>query len=146
VGRGAEGHRDLIASSVLLDTHVLAWWLADGKRLSRLAAGAIEAADDVLVSALSCWEVATLHRLGRLRLDRDPRLWVRDLFRTERVRQAELSPEAAAWAGSIDGSFRGDPIDRLLYATARDLRVPLVSKDEQIRAYAVGSGDVSIIW
>lgn len=98
------------------------------------------------MSALSCWEVATLHRLGRLELDRDPGLWVRDLFASERIRGVDLSPEAAMWAGGLVAGFSGDPIDRLLYAMARDHRVPLVSKDANIRAFAAEDGGVTVIW
>lgn len=133
--------------SLLLDTHVVLWWLAGGERLSKAAATAIETADRLLVSPLSCWEIATLERAGRLHLDRDALDWVRDLMATPRIDPAPLSAEAAAWGGTMDGTrFPGDPTDRLLYATARDLRVPLVSKDERLRAYARATGDVSVIW
>ncbi len=132
--------------TVLLDTHVLAWWQAGGDRLSRPATRAIERADTVLVSPLSCWELATLHRLGRLQLDREPAAWARDLFRGERIAAAVLSPEAAMWAGTLGDTFPGDPIDRLLYATALDLRVPLVSKDHRLRDYAARARDVEVIW
>lgn len=133
--------------SLLLDTHVVLWWLAGGERLSKAAASAIETADHLLVSPLSCWEIATLERAGRLHLDRDALDWVRDLMATPRIDPAPLSAAAAAWGGTIDGArFPGDPTDRLLYATARDLRVPLVSKDERLRAYAQAAGDVTVIW
>lgn len=132
--------------TVLLDTHALVWWQAGGSRLSRAARRAIDDADSVLVSALSCWEVATLQRLGRIVLDREPTLWVHDLYRADRIKLAPLSPEAAAWAGSLGDAFPGDPVDRLLYATARDLRIPLVSKDERLRAFAPRPGDVKILW
>ena len=60
---------------------------------------------------------------------------------------APLTPEAAAWAGQLDrGTFPGDPADRLIYATARDLRVPLVSKDPRLRDYADRAGDIDVIW
>lgn len=130
--------------TVLLDTHALLWWQAGGARLSRTARRAIEGAETVLVSPLTCWEVATLERLGRVVLDRDPALWVHDLYDTDRIGVAALSPAAAAWAGALGAAFTGDPIDRLLYATARDLRVPLVSKDARLHAFA--TGDVSVVW
>lgn len=130
--------------TVLLDTHALLWWQAGGSRLSRTARRAIEEADTVLVSPLSCWEVVTLERLGRIALDRGSSRWVHDLYDTDRIRVAALSPEAAAWAGALGEDFTGDPIDRLLYATARDLRIPLVSKDERLREFA--SGDVRVVW
>lgn len=132
--------------TVLLDTHVLLWWQAGGERLSRAAAGAIDGSSTILISPLTCWEVATLRRLGRIVLDRELAAWVSDVLSGARMAIADLSPEAAAWAGGLDGSFPGDPIDRLLYATARDRRVPLVTKDEPLRAFAEQTHDVAVIW
>jgi PIN domain nuclease of toxin-antitoxin system len=132
--------------SVLLDTHVLLWWQSGGERLSRDATRAIDVAPEVLISALSLWEVATLQRLGRIELDRDPAAWATDLLLVDRLAVATLSPEAAMWAGQLDESFPGDPIDRLLYATARDLRIPLVTKDEALHGFAGSAGDVAIVW
>jgi PIN domain nuclease of toxin-antitoxin system len=100
----------------------------------------------VLISALSLWEVATLQRLGRIELERDPAAWATDLLLVDRLAVATLSSEAAMWAGQIDESFPGDPIDRLLYATARDLRIPLVTKDEALHGFAGSTGDVAIDW
>jgi PIN domain nuclease of toxin-antitoxin system len=125
---------------------VVVWWQAGGGRLSRAAAAAIEMADSILVSPLTCWEIATLHRLGRIELDREPTTWVRDLLRSDRIATAPLSSEAAAWAGTLDDAFPGDPIDRLLYATARDHRIPLVTKDERMRAFALAAAEVDIVW
>lgn len=71
---------------------------------------------------------------------------MRDVLRSDRVALAALTPEAATWAGTLDDTFPGDPIDRLLYATARDFRIPLVSKDERLRAFAARMGDVQITW
>jgi PIN domain nuclease of toxin-antitoxin system len=130
----------------LLDTHVLVWWQAGGARLSPAARRAIETADEVLVSPLSVWEVSTLHRGGRLELDRDSMDWTRDLLRTQGIGEAPLSAAAAAWAGNLPDEFPGDPIDRLLFATARDLRVPLVTKDERLHAFAARTLDVQLIW
>lgn len=132
--------------TILLDTHVLLWWQAGGQRLSRVATSTIDAATAILVSPLTFWEVATLHQLGRIALDRDPSSWVANLLRTDRLELAELTAEAATWAGQVDDTFPGDPIDRLLYATARDRRVPLVSKDEPMRAFAAVAREVEIIW
>ena len=133
--------------TILLDTHVLVWWRAGGERLSARANRAISGADRVLVSPLSCWEIATLHRQGRIELDRDPLGWVQALWLVSRVAPAQLSATAATWAGTLDPTrFPGDPIDRLLYATALDLRVPLVTKDTRLTDYAMAAGDVDVIW
>lgn len=132
--------------TLLLDTHALLWWQAGGDRLSRPATAAIDTARTVLISPLSCWEVATLHRLGLIEIDRHPAAWVADLLRTDRLALADLTAEAAMWAGELDDQFPGDPIDRLLYATARDLRVPFVTKDEALRQFATAARDVTVIW
>jgi hypothetical protein len=63
-----------------------------------------------------------------------------------RLTVVDLTAEAATWAGVLDEAFPGDPIDRLLYATARDRRVPFVTKDEALRAFATTSGDVKVVW
>jgi PIN domain nuclease of toxin-antitoxin system len=131
---------------LLLDTHVVLWWQAGGTRLSRAAARAITTAEEILISPLTCWEVATLARMGRIELDRDAVAWARALLSLDRVTTATLSPEASAWAGGLGDSCPGDPIERLLYATARDHRVPLISTDERLRAFAGTAHEVQVIW
>jgi len=131
---------------VLADTHVILWWRGDPARLSSVALRMLERADPVLLSPISVWEMSTLLRLGRIRLDRDLVSWVTDLV-GEGLALAELTPRAASHAGSwsVD-EFPADPADRLIYATARELRVPLISKDERLHSIASRRGDVRVIW
>ena len=99
------------------------------------------------MSPVSCWEIGLLHRDGRIVLDRPLASWVERLLADRRSSVADLSLHAAAWAGSLaGGAFPGDPADRLIYATARDLRVPLLSKDERLQRYAAAQRDVDVIW
>ena len=133
--------------TVLLDTHALLWWQAGSDRLSAAATQAIHEASRILISPLSCWEITTLERQGKIELDRDPMTWIHALFRIPGIEAADLSPTAAAWAGALDSSrFPGDPIDRMLYATAMDLRVRLVTKDERLTAFARVEGTVDVVW
>lgn len=131
---------------ILLDTHVILWWQAGGDRLSARAAREIARAQTVLVSPVSCWEIATLARKGRIALDRGLHAWVRDLFAAEQIQVASLSPEAAATAGNLGEGFGGDPEDRLLWATASDLLVPMVTKDQALHAFAGEAGGVRVVW
>ncbi|CAN5798070.1 type II toxin-antitoxin system VapC family toxin [soil metagenome] len=131
---------------ILLDTHVVLWWQAGGDRLSAHAAREIARAETVLVSPVSCWEIATLLRKGRIRLDRELHTWVRDLLHDEQVQAAPLSPEAGSTAGSLGEGFPGDPADRLLWATAGDLLVPLITKDGGLRDFAATTGGVRVVW
>lgn len=51
---------------LLLDTHTLAWWLEDSPRLSRRLAEMLgDTEHEVFVSAVSAYEVALKHRLGK---------------------------------------------------------------------------------
>lgn len=132
---------------VVLDTHTVLWWQADARRLSGAAERTIDRATELMISPLTCWEISSLARQGRVALDREPRAWIDKLLRTPRVVLAPLTSEAAVWAGQLDrATFPGDAIDRLIYASAYDLRVPLVTKDEKLRAYAARAGDVDVIW
>lgn len=52
---------------VLLDTHVLVWWLSDAKQLTRRAREVIGAATNVVfVSAVSVWELRVKESLGKV--------------------------------------------------------------------------------
>lgn len=132
-------------SDVVLDTHALLWWQAGSRKLSHRAGLTIEAANRLLVSPISCWEVAMLVAKGRVRLDRPTATWVRDLLVQERVCAAELTPAIATAAGEL-ADFHGDPADRILYATARSLQAELLSKDELLHRYGAEQADVGVVW
>jgi len=83
---------------------------------------------------------------GRVRLADDPSLWTRALFEQERVEPASTTPEAAVAAAGLPETFPGDPIDRLLYATAADLRLPLITRDRAIHRLAAQRRDIRTIW
>jgi PIN domain nuclease of toxin-antitoxin system len=88
-----------------------------------------------------------LARAGRIRLDRPIASWIARVFDDRRSAVAQLSPEGAGWAGALDDArFPGDPADRLIYATALEHRIPLISKDERLRELAAVAGDVRVVW
>lgn len=124
---------------VLLDTHALLW-LAAGARLSRAAAECIEDEANggtLLVSAVSAWEIGILVRKGRIRLDTPPRPWLEAAVRSLVAgRLLALSATAALAASDLPGTLHDDPADRLLVAVARELDIPLLTRDERILAYA----------
>ncbi len=132
--------------NVLLDTHVLLWWKATGDRLSVRARREIARADAILLSPLTFWEVGMLASRGRAALDRDLLEWVSDLIAEPGIELAPLSARAAGVAAQLADPFPGDPADRMIYATARELLVPLISKDARVRTYAAEHRDVRVIW
>ena len=72
---------------------------------------------------------------GRIALDRDVSAWVRQALAHDHVEPIPLEADAAVAAARLGPRFPGDPADRLIYATARLLRAPLVTKDARLRAF-----------
>jgi PIN domain nuclease of toxin-antitoxin system len=122
---------------IVLDTHAWLWWMSSPERLSDDAAASIADAASIGVSTLSAWEVAMLASRGRISLDRDVSLWVKRALAEERVESLAPGVEIALSAGLLDArGFPGDPADRFIYATARALDAPLITRDARIRAFA----------
>jgi PIN domain nuclease of toxin-antitoxin system len=123
---------------IVLDTHAWIWWVADREQLSRAARDAIEASDEIGISAISAWEVTMLVERGRLELDRPVQRWVRQAVDADgRFVEIPLSTSIALRAAGLgrDGMHR-DPADRFILASAHDRDARLVTKDRAIRAFA----------
>jgi PIN domain nuclease of toxin-antitoxin system len=115
-----------------LDTHTWVWWVDGDPRLSDVAHRAIESEGHVAVSSICVWELATLERLGRVRLLPDLRTWVRRALAHREVSQHPMTSEIALVAGSLLPPFPGDPADRIIYATALANDARLVSADRRL--------------
>ncbi|MSP63155.1 MAG: type II toxin-antitoxin system VapC family toxin [Myxococcales bacterium] len=120
---------------ILLDTHAWIWWLAAPARLSRRARALIDGAEEIGVSAISPWEVTMLVVKGRLTLDRDVALWIKQALSQPRITLLALSPEVAIAAAQLGDGMHGDPADRIIVASALDRKAPLVTKDRVLRAW-----------
>ena len=120
---------------IVLDTHVWVWWVNGDDRLTETQRSAIEQADDLGVSAISCWEVAKLVELGRLAFDRPVLDWLQAALAYPGVRFLPLSPEVAAGSTTLPGTFHRDPADQIIVATARARGCRVVTSDRKILAY-----------
>jgi PIN domain nuclease of toxin-antitoxin system len=125
---------------LLLDTHALIWIVARAPMSSASLVAVREAArtGEVLVSPVSAWEVGLLAtaRRSSIRFLPTPQEWLKRALRTPGVQLTPLLPEAAIEAAFLPGELHRDPADRLLIATARQLRATLITRDELILAYA----------
>ena len=82
---------------------------------------------------------------GRVALDRPVGRWVSDLLATTPAEIADFTAPIAVVAGQLE-NFHGDQADRIIFATAAALQVPLVTKDARLHDAAVASGDVTVVW
>lgn len=120
---------------IVLDTHVWLWWVSDPDRLSTAAREAIDAAEEIAISAISAWEVAMLEARGRIALDRLAPRWIRAALDADpRIVPASLTASIAVRAARHDG-LPGDPADRFVYATACERGASLVTRDEALRRH-----------
>jgi PIN domain nuclease of toxin-antitoxin system len=117
-------------SALLLDTHVVHWWSAEPDRLSRSARSALKRADDLLIAAMSWYELAWLAERGRIAIDVPIRSWLEDLG--AHLRTVGITPAIADSAAGLPSSFPRDPTDRIIYATAIEHGIKLVTKDQAI--------------
>jgi PIN domain nuclease of toxin-antitoxin system len=100
---------------LLLDTHVLLWWLQDRTLLGRPAADAIgEESSLVFVSAASAWEMAIKQARGRLRCPDD----LEEMLPANRFLPLPITVRHGLWAGALP-PYHNDPFDRLLVAQAQ---------------------------
>lgn len=120
-------------ASLLLDTHVVQWWSAEPDRLSDTATAAIEAADDLAVAAVTWYELGWLAHHGRIAVGIPIRSWLSGLSRE--LTTLPITPEIGETAVALPETFPGDPADRLIYATAIEHGLRLVSKDGRLRSH-----------
>jgi PIN domain nuclease of toxin-antitoxin system len=117
----------------MLDTHALIWALEGSARLSKTARRAIEdMGNEVLVSAVSAWEIAIKKSLGRLHVPDDL------LQATDEAGFLRRSLGFAE-ASRLETLPRhhGDPFDRMLIAHAMEEGASIVTSDPEIAKYPV---------
>lgn len=131
-------------AAAVTDTHPLLFHAAGGGRLGRKAAehfAACERREALLyVPAVVIWECALLTWAGRVNLRQSVRGFFEDLFSNPAYQPYDLTAEQVLLGEEI--RVNRDPFDALICAAARDLELPLISRDGDIRS----SGAVRIIW
>ncbi|MCU1235521.1 MAG: PilT protein domain protein [Candidatus Solibacter sp.] len=116
---------------LLLDTHILLWWLADSPSLSLAARELIADPNNaVFVSAVTLWEIWLKQSLGKLQLPSD--------FETKLTEESfENLPLLAAHTrevASLPWRHR-DPFDRMLIAQARVAKLTFLTADAAVAGY-----------
>jgi PIN domain nuclease of toxin-antitoxin system len=88
-----------------------------------------------MLSAISVWELALKHGIGKLELDRDLRSWVAVAITYPGIRVVPLDTDDAIESTFLPGKFHRDPADRFIVALARRLGARVVTSDRRILEY-----------
>lgn len=123
--------------ALLLDTCALIF-IANGTRMNEEAEMEIsEAAHDgrLHVSPMSAWEIGVAVAKNRLKLPLGPLEFFQRFLTRMEAQLSAVSPEILIASSYLPGSLHGDPMDRILMATARNLDMILVTRDQPILDY-----------
>ncbi|MFJ2897581.1 type II toxin-antitoxin system VapC family toxin [Streptomyces sp. NPDC087218] len=117
---------------LLLDTHVVLWWLSASPELSDGLKDLLRTEPEVYVSAVTPWEIAIKQSLGKLEGSGDL---------AERARDMQFTPLAITAAHGVRAGrlpqIHRDPFDRVLVAQAQLESMTLVTRDQWIPKYDV---------
>ncbi len=117
--------------TVLLDTHLLLWWLANDSSVSVSARRIVSnGSNRVFVSAASAWEIAIKRALGKLRAPANLEVAVEQ----SHFETLPITLRHAAAAGSLP-AHHGDPFDRMLVAQAQVEGMTLMTHDRRLTQY-----------
>ena len=119
--------------NLLLDTHVLLWWLNDHPNLSRRAKTAISDGQNlVFVSAAVIWEIQIKRALGKLKIPAN----FRKVLEQQEFEPLDITAEHAYAVTDLPPHHR-DPFDRILVAQAKVEGLTIVTRDNQIKKYKI---------
>jgi PIN domain nuclease of toxin-antitoxin system len=121
---------------LLLDTHVFLWLNTQPERLGKHLPLIEDRRNELLFSAVSSWEIAIKHALGRLTLPEPPERYVPSRMRAIGAIGLAVEHSHALAVASLPSLHR-DPFDRLLVAQSRLLDVPILTADPIVAEYPV---------
>jgi len=117
---------------VLLDTHILLWWLRDDKKLTQEMQHYITASDnDIFISSASTWEIAIKHSIGRLTIDLNE---FEDAIGKSGLSLLPITMPHTLAVASLP-MHHSDPFDRLLVAQSIVEPLRLLTHDETVGLY-----------
>lgn len=124
---------------ILLDTHAFVWLARDDSKLGKKARTKIESErskGEVALSAVTYLEIGTLVERGRLRLT-EPLKTLRVRTLEAGIKEVVVDAPIAMLASQLRG-FHGDPVDRILAATAMEHDAVLLTADEALLGWTSG--------
>ena len=123
--------------NLLLDTHMLLWWITDDEKLSKKMRQCLQDPENKLfVSAVTAWELAIKSRLGRISFPKALADFLPEQLQLNRMKELSVTLRHALQVESLP-THHNDPFDRMLVAQAQVERLSIVSADKLLSKYDV---------
>ncbi|MCB1118820.1 MAG: type II toxin-antitoxin system VapC family toxin [Chlamydiia bacterium] len=125
---------------LLLDTHIWLWTVLKNPKLGTHYIDSLKPAVEnhrLYVSPISVWEISMLVAKKRVELEMDCLDWVEKSLR--KILLTPFSPRIAVQSTRLPGLNHGDPADRILIATARELNAVLITHDQKLLEFGQGN-------
>lgn len=121
-------------NNIILDTHILLWLLLNPTKLSKEIIDIITEAqnnDKLFVSSITLWEISMLINKKRIYVFEPVISFLNSIGNIDGLTIMQINASIGADSGSLV-NFHGDPADRLIVATTRELAGSLITKDQKI--------------
>jgi PIN domain nuclease of toxin-antitoxin system len=126
---------------VLLDTNAWLWMASNDPRLGPMARNLIaDLETELVLSAVSAWEISIKWALGKLPLPVPPELFVETTVRDGGLKRLSIDFDHVLGVAKLP-PIHHDPFDRLLIAQSFATNVPLLTGDDTISRYGVATID-----
>lgn len=117
----------------LLDTHILLWWLANDKKLTKKVTTLItNPKNHIIVSAASVWEIVIKKSLGKLETPDN----LKEAILAHHFELLPISVDHALYLEHLP-NIHNDPFDRLLIAQSIVEDLTFVTADKIIPKYDI---------
>jgi PIN domain nuclease of toxin-antitoxin system len=118
---------------LLLDTHILLWWLIQDQKLSQTEAAIITDPDNlVFVSAATAWEIAVKKMIGKLEAPDDLPV----ALAANNFLELPITIEHSQKLYQLP-LHHHDPFDRIMVAQAMSKNLTFMTRDPKIALYAI---------
>ena len=131
---------------IVLDTHILIWWVDSPQKLSKKAREIIEKEKlkkgNISVSSISALEIYRLVKNGRLQLTTPIESWMGKIESLPSIQFIPVDNSIASLSVALPNFDHEDPADRIIIATALNIGAKLITSDKRILKYK----KVKTIW
>ena len=122
---------------ILLDTCTFLWLISDAPQLSSTARAQFsDPENEAYLSAVSSWEIALKHDLGKLPLPDSPERFVPEQRANHDIASLVLNEQATFHLHRLPKLHR-DPFDRMLICQAIELGLIILTPDPLVTQYPV---------